>query len=136
MAVLGLGKAFAVAGKGTTGVFGKLKDVTENAIAANNAHRANEAMADARDAANGKTHGTLYNIGEAVGDTIADTFNVATFGLSRKVGNVFDDKDSKLGYKSLKRANLGKDATIQSRANIMVNDSVRAMAASDDMELE
>ena len=111
-------------------------DRVKSALAANNAHRANEAMADARDAARGETHGTIYNVVEAAGDLVADTVNVATLGMSRRITNIFDDDDSKLDYKSFKKANLDSSSTIQERANLLVNDSVIDQAGTTDAECE
>ena len=68
----------------------------KNAIAANRAHELNEERKDLIDVQNGKVHGTLYRAGDAIGDAVADTLNVATLGVSRKIGNIFDDKENKL----------------------------------------
>lgn len=126
-----IGKAFEKAGEG-------VKNVFADAVAANNAHRANEEYKNAKDAANGKVHGTLYNVGETIGDTVADTLNIATLGVSRKIGNAFDDKDSKLDYKELKAAKKDKDidtgSKVKERAAILVNDNLSRLRDGSDLE--
>lgn len=129
---------------GIGGVFTKVTSNVKNTLAANNAHRANEALQDAKDAKEGKVHGTIYNTVETIGDTVMDVANVATFGVARRVGNLIDDKDSKIDYKSLKEAkkskNINDGSSIQDRAKLLINDSISNQivdtpsTSSDDFE--
>lgn len=115
-------------GEKAEGLGNTLKGAFKDAAAANDAHRANEAMKEAQDAANGKVHGGLYNAVENATDLIADTANLATLGLSRRLGNVFDDKDSKIDYKELKAekkaGNITSETSKSDRARILINDNL------------
>lgn len=70
----------------------------QDAIAANHA---SDMLGD-------KKVGTIRKAVDFVADTAGDALNVATLGASRRVANVFADKDKKLDYKGLKQAK--KDA--------------------------
>ena len=102
--------------------------IFSNALAANRAHDINEKAKEVEEAKNGKVHGILYKVGDAIGDFTMDTANVLTLGIARKVGNLIDDKDSKIDYKALKAASksgeLAKDAKVGDRAQYLLNDAV------------
>lgn len=130
------GKVAEGVGNTLGNVFGGVTSVVKDAMAANNAHAANENLQDAKDAANGKVHGVLYRAGEELGDTVADTVNIATLGLSRRVGNVFDDKASKIDYKALKDAKtsneLDRKSSVADRSVFLVNDEVADLAPDEE----
>lgn len=111
-------------GKAVEGVGG----IFSNALAANRAHDINEKAKEVEDAKNGKVHGILYKVGDTIGDFTMDTANVLTLGIARKVGNIIDDKDSKIDYKALKAARksgeLASDAKVSDRTQYMLNDAV------------
>lgn len=126
---------------GIGGAFAKVTSSMKNILAANNAHRANEALQDAKDAKEGKVHGTIYNTVETIGDAVMDVTNVATLGVARRIGNIIDDKDSKIDYKALKKAKKSKEinntSSIQDRASYLINDSIENQIvgnSSDDFE--
>ena len=130
------GKVAEGVGNTLGNVFGGVTSVVKDAMAANNAHAANENLQDAKDAANGKVHGVLYRAGEELGDKVADTVNIATLGLSRRVGNVFDDKASKIDYKALKDAKtsneLDRKSSVADRSVFLVNDEVVDLASDEE----
>ena len=100
-----LKEAYKGAGKAANGagnVFSKIVDAERDAIAANNADDVNKANNVINDAKQGKFEGTglIANIEDSIGDTM----NMATFGASRKLTNVFAKKENKLDYKGLKQA--------------------------------
>lgn len=95
-------KGAGAAAQKSSNVFGKIIDAERDAIAANNADDVNKANNVVKDAQNGKFEGTgfISNVEDALGDT----FNVATFGASRKLTNAFAKKENKIDYKALKAA--------------------------------
>lgn len=113
---------------GMGGAFKKTTSVLKNIEAANDAHHANESLQDAKAAKEGNVRSGLYNAVESAGDAIMDLTNYATLGLARKVGNLIDDKDSKINYKALKSAKKSKvitdNSSIKDRAKLLLNDSI------------
>ena len=123
-----------------TSIFNPVK----NAIAANMAHAANEDRLDAKDAKEGDAHGAIYRAFETAGDIAADTVNIATLGVYRKLANHFDDAESKINYSGMKVAKkegtITKQSTIDERSQAYLNESLLAtefnIAPSDDSKGE
>lgn len=98
-----------------------LASAFQDAIAANHA-------ADMLDE---KKVGTIRKAVDFVADTAGDALNVATLGASRRVANVFADKEKKLDYNGLKAAKrdarkADDDLDIRERAERLASRGVPA----------
>lgn len=90
----------------------------QDAIAANHA-------ADMLDE---KKVGTIRKAVDFVAGTAGDALNVATLGVSRRVANVFSDKEKRLDYKGLKQAK--RDAR-ESDGDLDIRERAERLAARD-----
>ena len=116
---------------------GVFTNAIKNAMAANDAHAANEELQDLKDAAQGKAHSALYRAVESTGDFIGDIANVVSAGGYRAVGNIFDDKESKVDYKGLKEArkdgDITSDSSVGERAEYLMNDAIKKRVDISDL---
>ena len=116
------------AGEKAESLLGGIASIYKNASAANRAHELNEEARDVQNAANGKIRSNVAKTFDDVGDRAVDIANVLLWGIPRKFGNIFDDKDSKLDYKALKEAikmaEVTNSSKVADRAQYLVNDNV------------
>ena len=100
----------------------------KDAKAANLADEKLDELHDLREFQAGEHHSAVYKVGKEIGDKIADTANMATLGVSRKITNHFRDADEKIDYKALKGARKSKEqddnATVDERAQILGSKAV------------
>ena len=128
------------AGEKAESFIGGVAGVFKNISAANRAHEINEEARDVQNAANGKIRGNIAKTFDDIGDRAIDVANYLTFGAARRVGNLFDDKESRIDYKALKQAKkmgeITQSSNVADRAQYLVSEKVANMTTSRSEQAE